>query len=288
MLASPPAVGAPLDRRVRPHFWGLASTTRSVISAHLIAWYTIGSAVRQALPVAASLGETTVDKFAIEHEARRLQFEIYSRRDLRHQFGVPDIPALFDPRNVADHCGLFYETRARVIADWEGGGEAAGVWQRDHVTVLVSTRFSYEIQRFTAGHEIGHYILHPHVGDRTLHRELPVEGPRSNRPPLEREADYFSACLLMPRKAVVTEFNARFGAKHPLVLTDTVAYHLKADERALFAQQSGSLMFAETVAKAQQFDRRRFKPMANYFGVSPRAMAIRLDELQLVAPYLYA
>jgi hypothetical protein len=92
----------------------------------------------------------------------------------------------------------------------------------------------------------------------------------------------------MPRRAVVAEFDARFGSKHPLALTETVAYHLKADERLLFAQPAGSLLFAEAVAKAQQFDRRRFQSMAAFFGVSPRAMAIRLEELDLVASYPYA
>lgn len=229
---------------------------------------------------------TGLDKAAIENEARRLQYEIWTRRDLRYQFGAPGIPSLFDPRNVADHCGLYFDVRDRIETDYRGGGEAAGVWQRDRSTVLISTRFSYETQRFTAGHEIGHFILHPHVGDRTLHRELPIDRPREGRPPLEQEADYFSACLLMPRKAVVGEFDARFGTKHPLALTETVAYHLKADVGTLFSQPRGSLLFAEAVAKAQQFDRRRFKSMAAYFGVSPRAMAIRLDELGLVAPYL--
>jgi Zn-dependent peptidase ImmA (M78 family) len=229
-----------------------------------------------------------MDKIAIENEARRLQVEIYSRRDLRHPFGVPDIPTLFDPRNVADHCELFYETRDRLDTDYLGGGEAAGLWQRDRSTILVSRRFSYEVQRFTAGHEIGHFILHPQVGSRTLHRELSVDGPRANRPLIEREADHFSACLLMPRKAVTAQFDARFGSKHPLVLTETVAYHLKADERALFAQPRGSLMFAEAVARAQQFDRRRFVSLAKYFGVTARAMAIRLEELDLVASYLHA
>jgi Zn-dependent peptidase ImmA (M78 family) len=229
-----------------------------------------------------------VDKVAIEKEARRLQVEIYGRRDVRYPMGAPNIPALFDPRNVADHCGLFYEVRARIDTDYAGGGEAAGLWQRDRSTILVSTRFSYETQRFTAGHEIGHYILHPQVGDRTLHRELPVGAHTSYRPLLEQEADHFSACLLMPRGAVIAEFDARFGSKHPLVLTDTVAYHLKADERVLFAQPARSLMFAEAVAKTQQFDRRRFQSLASFFGVSPRAMAIRLEELGLVAAYLYA
>jgi|688.fasta_scaffold332984_2 Zn-dependent peptidase ImmA (M78 family) len=229
-----------------------------------------------------------MDKAAIEKEARRLQVEIYGRRELRFPLGAPNIPALFDPRNVADHCGLFYDTRARIATDYAGGGEAAGLWQRDRATILVSTQFSYEIQRFTAAHEIGHYILHPHVGDRTLHREFAVGAHPSKRPLLEQEADHFAACLLMPRRAVVAEFDARFGSKHPLALTETVAYHLKADERLLFAQPAGSLLFAEAVAKAQQFDRRRFQSMAAFFGVSPRAMAIRLEELDLVASYPYA
>lgn len=228
-----------------------------------------------------------MDNLAIEKEARRLQYEIWTRRDVRYPLGVPDIPTLFDPRNVADYCGLYYEARSRIETDYQGGGEAVGLWQRDRSTILVSTRFSFETQRFTAGHEIGHYILHPKVGDRTLHREFPGGGPRSNRGPIEQEADYFSACLLMPRKAVISEFEARF-TNQPLVLTETVAYHLKADAGLLFSQPRGSLLFAQAVARAQQFDRRHFKSLSQYFGVSVQAMAIRLDELELVSPYLYA
>ncbi len=228
-----------------------------------------------------------MDNLAIEKEARRLQYEIWSRRDVRYSLGVPDIPTLFDPRNVADHCGLYYEARARLDTDYRGGGEAAGIWQRDRSTILVSTRFSYETQRFTAAHEIGHFILHPHLGDRTLHRELPVNAPSISRGLLEREADYFSACLLMPRNAVISEFLARF-TMDPLVLTETVAYHLKMDAGVLFSQPRGSTVFAEAVARAQQFDRRRFKSLAQFFGVSSLAMAIRIEELKLISPYLSA
>lgn len=229
-----------------------------------------------------------MDKKAIEWEARRLQYEIWNQRDVRYKLGVPGIPTLFDPRNVADHCGLYYETRDRLDTDYPGGGEAAGLWRRDRSTILVSARYSFEVQRFTAAHEIGHFILHPQVGDRTLHRELPLNGTRSNRSSLEQEADYFSACLLMPRKAVISEFDARFTSKHPLVLTETVAYHLKIDIGTLFSQPRGSLLFAEAVARAQQFDRARFQSLAQFFGVSARAMAIRLEELGLVASYLHA
>lgn len=229
-----------------------------------------------------------MDKKAIEWEARRLQYEIWNQRDVRYKLGVPGIPTLFDPRNVADHCGLYFEARDKLDTDYPGGGEAAGLWRRDRSTILVSARYSFEVQRFTAAHEIGHFILHPQVGDRTLHREFPLNGASSNRPPLEQEADYFSACLLMPHKAVINEFDARFTSKHPLVLTETVAYHLKIDIGTLFSQPRGSLLFAEAVARAQQFDRLRFQPLAQFFGVSARAMAIRLEELGLVASYLHA
>ena len=229
-----------------------------------------------------------MNKQSIENEARRLQVEIWSRKAVRYPLGVPGIPTIFDPRNVADYCGLNFDVRDRLETDYRGGGEAAGLWQRDRLTVLVSRRFPFEVQRFTAAHEIGHFILHPEVGNRTLHRELPLNGPRSTRPPMEQEADYFAACLLMPRKAVLFEFEARFTTKHPLALTETVAYHLKVDAGSLFSQPRGSLMFAEAIARAQHFDRNRFQSLADFFGVSVRAMAIRLDELGLVASYLHA
>lgn len=227
-----------------------------------------------------------MDKVAIECETRRLQYEVWSRRDLRYQFGVPDIPTIFDPRNVADHCDLYFEERERLDADYPGGAEAAGIWDRGRSTILISTRYPYETQRFTAAHELGHFVLHPHVGDRKLHRERPINGARNVRPPQEQEADYFAACLLLPRRAVINEFDVRFGSKHPLALTETVAYHLKADAGQLFSQPSGSLLFAQTVARCQQFDRLRFKSLAEYFGVSVTAMAIRLEELDLVAAYI--
>ncbi len=229
-----------------------------------------------------------MDKVAIEKEVRRLQFEIYGQRDIRYPLGVPGIPTLFDPLNVAEHCGLFFEARDRLDTDYAGGGEAAGVWQRSRSTILVSRRFPYDVQRFTGAHEIGHYVLHPWIGDRTLHREMPFDAPRANRPAIEREADYFAACLLMPRKAVISEFDARFRTKHPLVLTEVIAWHLKLDEHVLFSEPSGSLLFAKAVARAQRFDRRQFSSLAEFFGVSAAAMAIRLEELELVMPYLYA
>jgi Zn-dependent peptidase ImmA (M78 family) len=228
-----------------------------------------------------------MDKISIEKEARRLQIEIWGRREQHFPLGVPDISTIFDPRNVADFCGLFYEERDRLEAAYPGGGPAAGIWNRDRRTVLISSQYSYEVQRYTGGHEIGHFILHPNVGERVMHRERALSGNGIVRSQQEQEADYFSSCLLMPRGAVEKEFTARFGGKQPLSLTEDVAFHLGADMRELFAQPRESLMFARAVASAQNFDRRRFKSLTQYFQVSPMAMAIRLDELELVTGYLH-
>lgn len=227
-----------------------------------------------------------MDKLAIESEARRIQVEIWSNRAVRYPLGVPGFATVFDPRNVADHLDLFFEVRDRIDADYAGGGEAAGAWRRDRQTILISSRFPFETQRFTAGHEIGHFVLHPHVGGRSMHREFAVGRSSGSRPIQEREADYFSACLLMPRNAVAKEFDARFRCKHPLALTETVAYHLKLDLGVLFSQPRGSTLFASAVARATRFDRTHFNSLAQEFGVSAHAMAIRLQELGLVAAYL--
>lgn len=229
-----------------------------------------------------------MDRSAIEKEVRRVQTEIWNARDVRYRMsGVPPIPTIFDPRNVADHCELFYDERDQLETDYKGGRSAAGLWQRDRATILVSTRYSYEIRRFTAAHEIGHFLLHPHVGDRTLHREMPLDGS-GFRTQIEREADYAAACLLMPSGWVRKMFEARFGTRHPIALTETVAFHLGADYGELFSQPRGSLLFARTIARAGKFGGPPFKSMAEYFAVSATTMAIRLEELGLATAYLPA
>lgn len=228
-----------------------------------------------------------MDKQGIEKEVRRLQKEIWNAREIRFRMsGVPDIPTIFDPRNVADHCQLFYEERDHLETDYPGGGSAAGIWQRDRSTILVSMRYPYEVRRFTAAHEIGHFMQHPHIGDRTLHREFPVDGSHGSRTPVEKEADYFAACLLMPSGWVRKMFEARFGSRTPLALTETVGFHLGLDYGQLFSQPRGSLLFAQVIARAEKFGGPPFRSLSSYFGVSATAMAIRLEELGLVAAYL--
>jgi len=227
-----------------------------------------------------------MDKVLIEKEARRVQYEVWSRRALLWPMGEPRPEALFEPRIVAGVLGLEFEFRERLEADGSRGrgAVAAGQLDRRRGILAVSTEFKYPTQRFTAAHEIGHFVIHPWIGDKVVHRDRPVyELGGSVRPVLEQEADYFAACLLVPRQALVKEFEARFGTRKPLPLTETIAFHLKeANPNRLFSAPKGSLLFASELARAQSFDTKRFRSLAECFGVSTSAMAIRLHEVGLV------
>ncbi len=221
----------------------------------------------------------------IEKEARRLQYEIWTHRDLLFEFGVPPLPQLFSPEIAARVCDISYEFMDGIPSrDGSAGFDAAGTFDRGRNQILISHRFAPEVRRFTGAHEIGHYVLHPQLGFNVAHRDRPVghHGGQS-RAPMEREADYFAACFLAPAKVVIQEFEKRFG-KPPLVLDENLAFHLAHKQaRLLLTAGPQSLEFATALAAAQSLDGRHFPSMAQTFGISVQAMAIRIYELGLTS-----
>jgi hypothetical protein len=221
----------------------------------------------------------------IADEARRLQYEIWHKRALLFPMGQPPYVAMFDPRVAAHVLELEYQLCERISSvAGHSSFEAAGTLNRVRKVISISTRFKYPVQRFTGAHEIGHYTIHPDLGNTTVHRDLPVfeYGGKRTRPLIEREADYFAACFLAPRKLLTTEFEKRFGPS-PLRLDESVAFHLRgALAHELFIAPHGSLNFAVAVAGAQKFDRNHFVSLAEKFGMTVSAMAIRLKEIGLI------
>ena len=225
-----------------------------------------------------------MDRSKIEREARRLQFEVWSERKLLWPNTEPPVVAMFEPSVVARMLGLEYELRDRIgaVDSSQHGVEAAGTLDRRRGIIAVSTQFRHPTQRFTAAHEIGHFVLHPYVGDRIAHRDRTVfDIGNPSRSTFEADADYFAACLLVPLKLLEEEFHKRFGTRKPLPLTDTVAFHLRASHE-VFTAPRGSLMFGKAVATARSFDRARFPSLTDHFNVSASAMAVRLREAGLV------
>ncbi|MBE7181096.1 MAG: ImmA/IrrE family metallo-endopeptidase [Terriglobus roseus] len=128
------------------------------------------------------------------------------------------------------------------------GKDASGVLVRkDGVTVIgVNRSHPKTRQRFTAAHELGHALLH---GSTDVHHDadfqvnLRSDLSAQGTDPEEIEANYFAACLLMPRS------------------------FLEADPRAFFMDMEDPTAVAA---------------LARSYGVSAHAMSLRLARLSRV------
>jgi hypothetical protein len=222
----------------------------------------------------------------IEEQARLLLYDVWKDREILFPLGVPPVVQLLSPDVGARVCGYEYQHVPYLpSATGSSDKKAAGLLDRTRCIISVSTQFPIEEQRFTGAHELGHLVLHPDLGQRYAHRDRPIGwGPQgAMRPRQEQEADYFAACYQAPRKTMQVEFEKRFG-KAPLVLNDTLAFHLGGKYSSLLmTEPPGSKTFAAAVAGAQSLDGRHFPSMAQHFGMSITAMAIRICELGLVA-----
>lgn len=142
--------------------------------------------------------------------------------------------------------------------------------------------------RFSVGHEIGHWRLHRTLiqKDRTTTSEEIAASvicrTRAGKEPIERQADHFSSCLLMPRQMIYHEWckvidgNELEQAKHELVPLDKTPPPLTYSKRIVefvYERWAGDFDdFLDTVATS----------FAAQFKVSRQAMRIRLEKLNLL------
>lgn len=99
------------------------------------------------------------------------------------------------------------------------------------VGILITTQRDLHMQRFTAAHELGHFILE-HEG--SLDREVRMPGDTRGRDPREIEADAFAAQFLMPNWLVkATALRREWWAQAPL-RSPSVVYQLSLRLAASF------------------------------------------------------
>jgi hypothetical protein len=125
---------------------------------------------------------------------------------------------------------------------------------------------------FTLAHEAGHWRLHRRHYQRPKDQPLlKLEGiaqpeyvcRSSDTSPIEWQANFFAACLLMPRDMVKRAWHEWHGSIDPIYLTDL---------RAESSNDATDEMLLENVVR----------PLAVQFHVSAEAIRIRLEELRLL------
>ncbi len=224
---------------------------------------------------------------AILRDVRELQRTLFEKR-VELWAGSPpsDLVDLIDLRIVITKLlGVCY-SEPEEIPPQPGHSRIAGYIDRDKGEIAVVRRLKPEVQRFTAAHEIGHWILHP--GTKYF-RDAPMDGSEHDqeRPIEEREADLFASALLMPPKLVRKEFRRHFGAE---ALTSPIDQYqaalLSHGQRRTKPLKPSELHTTRQISMLASQCLSMWSPgypsLAELFRVSPAAMAIQLEELGLV------
>jgi Zn-dependent peptidase ImmA (M78 family) len=215
----------------------------------------------------------------IEKFVRRLQTKLWQERSkIWPDIAINNPIKVLNPEvalaaigynfELAETLGQFYHEGKQV--------EVAGTIDRDTKHVRISGQFSPFIRSFTAAHELGHAVLHKANG---LHRDRPVDGSTLSRNAVELQADKFATYFLMPQKQVGKVFKQLFLAD-TFLLSEETAFALGSDYEAL--KNKTLRQMSRMLVSAERFNGKNFTSLADQFGVSVEAMAIRLEELKLI------
>jgi Zn-dependent peptidase ImmA (M78 family) len=220
----------------------------------------------------------------IERIATELQMVLWKNRMLLWEGRTLENPlAILDPA-VAFDLLAFQMTRPPTLGTSFDNGEeyeVAGEINQRTKSVSISRQFDNQIIRFTEAHELGHSFLHK---QELLHRDRPVNGSYStqNIRPEEFQANKFATYFLMPEKQVRMKFTSIFGTGKFQIDRTTSEALIQDDVDALISMAKNRRGLARLIASATQIGTRRVYSLAEQFGVSNGAMAIRLEELGMV------
>lgn len=218
----------------------------------------------------------------IAKAARQLAHSTYIERYSLWPEGVPEEPVqLLNPEKAFYLLGYAYH-EVDTLGEIEPGVDVAGIIDKDKKEVFISRRYPVAVRNFTAAHELGHAIMHQQSG---LHRDKPIDGSAGGqRDPIEKEADYFAACFLMPEKLVCSVFKQRFPDE--VLNHEGLRYLLNRNNDTKTEKRlKAKLGVAKALASLNSINGHAVLSLAEYFKVSVEAMAIRLEQLDLVPEY---
>jgi len=188
--------------------------------------------------------------------------------DFIGQKAVPPIPV----EAIAEkHLGitLEYDDLGEIL----GLPDVLGATWVDEKRIVINKSLATEKEEgrlnFTCGHEIGHWVLHRQF--LSSNDSEPAVICRTSRAKSREEwqADYFSACLLMPAGEVRGAYHRAFGSQ-PLI------FH---NEKSCFGKHA---FFLDPALDSAGEIAYRVKTAGNFLNVSKEALCYRLEELCLI------
>ncbi|MEJ1469641.1 MAG: ImmA/IrrE family metallo-endopeptidase [Candidatus Sedimenticola sp. (ex Thyasira tokunagai)] len=206
----------------------------------------------------------------------------------RHQLwpeGVPTDPVdLLDPEIAIRMSGFEFEM-ADTLGEYSSDGRqvaVAGIIDQSTKSVRISRQLPHNTHRFTAAHELGHALLHEGMH---MHRDRPLDSNQqtgSSRDRFEVEADKFATYFLMPEKLVRERFRQTFLCDQFTLTEESIFALDPSGSLNLMQKHKTPRDLAWILATAEGYNGKHFHSLASQFRVSKKAMAIRLEELQLI------
>jgi Zn-dependent peptidase ImmA (M78 family) len=221
----------------------------------------------------------------IEKSARELQSKIWKNR---HSIWTKNIPLdpveMLDPAVAFEVLGYDFDIY-ESLDDYEKDSDfkIAGLIDQARKKAYISNYYSPTQQRFTSAHELGHAILHPESNG--MHRDRALDGGpiKSKRSKTEKEADEFAKFYTMPRVLIIRRFEEIFNTQN-FLLDENTAFALDpSDKEKLLSQNISIRDISRLLAKTEYYNGRYITSLSKQFEVSIEAMAIRLEELELVS-----
>jgi len=168
---------------------------------------------------------------------------------------------------------LLYEDLEKIL----GSDDVLGATYVESGIICVNERlFEHSSEGrlvFTCAHEVGHWVLHRRYvdvqGRRNSKGEAIVCRLRDAKKPIEWQADYFAACLLMPEKEIREAFRKVCGPE-PFVINN------------VRSSVEGKYRSAEPFVEQWPFIAAAMCEAGGFSNVSKQAMVIRLQDLGLL------
>jgi formiminotetrahydrofolate cyclodeaminase/Zn-dependent peptidase ImmA (M78 family) len=217
----------------------------------------------------------------IEELARKIQNTLWKYQELIWSTNMPsDTLSILKPEKVLKFLKYAFH-KVDTLGVNESNEEIAGIINNKEFTIQISTMYAPEVVNFTTAHELGHALLHDQV---ELHRDIPLDGSEilQNHSITERQANKFAAYFLMPGKTVIQLFYEIFQIEIFEInelTSNKLGYKSPRELRKGIRNQRD---LSRLIAKCEFYDFRPFNSLSKMFKVSVEAMAIRLEELNLI------
>ena len=226
-------------------------------------------------------GKSKVTHAEIETLARRIQNALLEYKDLIWVSESPNsLLDLLKPEKVITLLKYAFN-KVESLGVNEQNEEIGGIINNQDFTIKISGMYKPEVVNFTTAHELGHALLHDKM---ELHRDLPLDGSIAGkiRPFEEIQADKFAAVFLMPKKIVIQLFSELFQMKRFVLNTETALLLTNRPLYELRKTVKTKRDLSRIVANCEYYNFKRFISLSQTFQVSAEAMAIRLEELDLI------